>query len=279
MEDPRQDGHHWNTDHKTWQAKPGNRKGPRRSIGKFLTDAYAVLARMRKLHRVGDEPLKGEFCTLLGASRPSVNKYLAGGGLSWPLPPPDHLVWVTDIDDRSLLWVSPSLAAALQYETEEMLGQDARLLLRGQRPSEPGHREAIQALIDDANDGAYHDCDSAFVRKDGLWIPLRLRVTYGGLYRVWFADAVQTGVPFVFPAAKQTRQRTERAAVLVSTQPVVTVSADHRRLVLDATALQHVSNVTIEYGTWRPPPMPSITIQPQPGFLKPIVPPVIVVEQ
>jgi hypothetical protein len=199
---------------------------------------------MRKLHRVGDEPLKGEFCTLLGASRPSVNKYLAGGGLPWPLPPPDHLVWVTDIDDRSLLWVSPSLATALQYETEEMLGQDARLLLRGQRPSEPGHREAIQALIDDANDGAYHDCESAFVRKDGLWIPLRLRVTYGGLYRVWFANAVQTGVPFVFPAAKQTRQRTERAAVLRHTQS--------------------------EYGTWRPPPH---------GSLAPVVSPVSSVEQ
>lgn len=139
---------------------------------------------------------KTRMAMRLNVSRPTLNKYLAGGGIPFPFPPDDHLVWITDVDDiaHGLLWVSPSLCEALGVTEDQLVGHDPREVLQAGAEERQDHREEINQLIRGERDA--HDCHAIFVRKsDGYWIHCRLKVTYGAAYRVWFADAVMEGAP------------------------------------------------------------------------------------
>src|SRR5215831_3552986 len=125
------DGRRWRAEeHPAWQARPGRKVGPQKTIEELLDEGYAAHAWMRDKWR-GQEPTKGRFCEKMNFSRPVGNRYLKGAGLPFPFPHPSHPAFVVNADDHRLHWVNQSLAEALLRTREELIGQEAHKMLRG----------------------------------------------------------------------------------------------------------------------------------------------------
>jgi hypothetical protein len=267
------------TDNLSWRVAPGSKGGPRKSIEDLLTEGYRAHQWMRESFR--REPLerrvqKGRFCQRLSIRRPTVNGYLKGGGIPFPFPPEDHLVFVVDVDDRTLRWVSPSVCDALQHAESELIGRDAHGELRGTQASEPGHRAAIDALVTGTSLEPFHECRTTFVRRDGLWLPVRIRVSYGPLYRVWFIDAQLNGEPIIGERNHELLNTDSSTIYLSGNQSTFqldsTLQPFVERIVISNPAqfklLDPVPPVIVEHlpRLWVTPEGGLITSQPDPGL-------------
>jgi len=238
-----------------WKVNPGRRPVPKTPLNEFLTRAYQADEWVRQTYR--NEPLdqrmtKDRFCSRIKITKPTVNKYLRGGGIPFPLPPQNHVVWVVDAEDHTVLWVNAKLCDTLRHDEDFYVGQDASVTLRGAQASEPGHLEALQALRRDEID--VHECTTTFVRDDGWLVPLAISVYYGPLYRVWFAVGVPSGDP-IAPAVSNHELVNTHNTILVDT----TINPGYR-LTLDPQLLQRpIFEVN---GFVYFPPMPTITVTP-----------------
>jgi hypothetical protein len=126
-------------------------------------------------------------------SRPTLNKWLSGAGIPWPFPMPDHLVIAIDAIDLTILWTNAVVESALR---RGLIGKHGSIL-RGNRPSEPGHREQLQELVEGRLD--VHQCRALFERDDGALVPFCIDVTYGWWYRNFLIVGLQAGDPILPP--------------------------------------------------------------------------------
>lgn len=192
----------------SWKGRSGRPPAPEVSIEELLTEGYKAHEWMRTNSEFR-EPLarryqKKRLALYLNRSRPAVNAYLQGGGVPFPFPAPEELVWVVNIDDKTVRWVSPSMCITLGRN--DFIGRSAHEVLRGGQATEEGHSEALEALIRGELD--FHECHTAFVRHPDHWlVPLNIRVSYGPLYRNWFGRGELAGQAFEPPSTNASKTR------------------------------------------------------------------------
>lgn len=173
--------HHNSAKRKPWHGTAGAPKGPRKRVEEFIADVYD---KRRYLKGLRIPVTKRALYDRMGMTRPTFNEYQAGAGAPWPWPPEHHLVFVVDATSRTVVWVSPSLAVAIDRLPDELVGRDVQELAL----PEPLHWEQAQRLkLGDLTEAMIETC---LIHGDGRRIPLEVRVTYGQLFEVWFCDGV-----------------------------------------------------------------------------------------
>lgn len=170
---------------KPWHGTPGPPHGPRRSLEQFLDELFKARDSLRKLDRQRELTKKALY-ERLTLTRPSFNEYMERGGVPFPLPAKEHLVFVVQADETySLLWVSETACTVLGRSREEIIGQDTRIVVGNNGNAEL--REIARQLR--AKELEWAKIDSYLTGPDDRHIPVELHITWGEYYDVWFVDA------------------------------------------------------------------------------------------
>jgi hypothetical protein len=183
-------------DRKPWHGAAGAPKGRTRTLERFMDEIWTCRPQVIRANRRRALTKTG-LAKRIDLSRSIFNGYYADIGATWPLPPPDHLVYVVEHMTGIVRWLSPSLCEVLHCVREEMVGKHVADVVRGGQDL----REHLPEIYDigcrlaEANDGLVEHYPMYMIRHDDhARVFAELTITYGSGFDVFFVDGVATGV-------------------------------------------------------------------------------------